>query len=293
MTSLASDPGSTPAVVVIIGGTSGLGAALAASLAGRGSAVVLTGRDSRRAEEVARSLPGEQSLGLACDIRSLEDAQAVWDTTIERLGRVDHWIANAGIGLPVHRLDRVNPDELAAVLDTNLTGSLVSAQCALAGMLRQGAGRVWLTEGLGSSRRPAVPGSIAYSASKAGLTRAVELLALEYRSSPVDIGAIRPALMATGLTSSSPTAPSGPAGYLSRLITASPEEVAEAFTPQILSASGPFVRLSWTTPAKMAGRIARDLRPGALSGAARAARRGQTQSGRTASLGGDPAREEH
>ncbi|WP_147918131.1 SDR family NAD(P)-dependent oxidoreductase [Ruania zhangjianzhongii] len=267
MTSLPSETGSAAAVVVIIGGTTGLGAALAASLTRRGAAVVLTGRGPRKAQEVAQRLPGEETLGLACDIRSPGSAQAVWDAAIERFGRVDHWIVNAGIGLPMHSLDRVDPGELAAVLDTNLTGSLMSAQCALAGMLRQGSGRVWLTEGLGSSRRPAVPGSIAYSASKAGLTRAIELLTAEYRSSPVGIGAIRPAIMATGLTSAGPAAPPGPAGYLSRLITASPEDVAEAFAPQILSASGPFVRVNWAAPAKVAGRIARDLRPGTLFGA--------------------------
>lgn len=257
---------STAPVVVIIGGTTGLGAALAASLSRRGAAVVLTGRSAERAESVAQSLPGGASLGLPCEVRRSEDAHAVWDATIEHFGRVDHWIVNAGIGLPMRRLDQVDPGHLTSVLDTNLVGSLVSAQCALAGMLRQGSGRVWLTEGLGSSRRPAIPGSIAYSASKAAMTRAIELLAIEYRSSPVDIGAIRPAIMATGLTSGGPAAPTGPAGRLSRLITASPEEVGEAFAPEVLSASGPFVRLDWAAPGKMAGRIARGiLRPRAES----------------------------
>lgn len=257
---------STSPVVVIIGGTTGLGAALAASFSTRGTSVVLTGRSAERAKGVAKGLPGGESLGLACDVRRPEDAHSVWDTTIECFGRVDHWIVNAGIGLPMRRLDQVDPRHLTTVLDTNLAGSLVSAQCALAGMLRQGSGRVWLTEGLGSSRRPAIPGSIAYSAGKAGLTRAIELLAIEYRSSPVDIGAIRPAIMATGLTSGGPAAPTGPAGSLSRLITASPEEVGEAFAPEVLSASGPFVRLDWAAPGKMAGRIVRGiLRPRAES----------------------------
>lgn len=238
-------------IVVITGSTSGFGAALAHALARLDANVVVAGRDAGRAAAVARAIGQDQALGLACDVQLADDIAALWEAAVERFGRVDHWINNAGVGHRRVRLDQLSVEETTTVLTTNLAG----ARRALEGMLAQGGGRIWLTEGLGSSG-PVLAGTGPYSASKAGATRAYEVLAKECRGTPVSVGFLRPGIMPTRVALGSPNTDQPPRTHrIANLLGDRPEHVAHHFAPKILGARANGQRLTWLTPSRIARRL--------------------------------------
>lgn len=242
--------------VVITGATSGLGEALAHALAAHGVNIVVAGRDASRTTEVAEAIGGGRAIGVGCDVRRERDIAALWEAAGEWFGWVDHWINNAGVGHARHRIDTLPVEETEAVLATNLRGALLGARRALDGMLAQGGGRIWLTEGLGSNG-PALSGTGPYGASKAGATYAYRVLAKECRSTPVQIGFLRPGIMPTQVTGGAhENMP-----RLARALSDRPEVIARHFAPRILRADRNGQRITWLTP----GRIARRLVTAPLS----------------------------
>src|SRR5919197_4441092 len=118
--------------VLVTGGTSGLGLAMASALATAGATVALTGRSDRRAKSVAAELP--RAVGIELDVRDEASVARAVDEAWSRLGAIDMLVNNAGIGMRT-----VNPrfmthpqgfwqvpvDGFRAVIDTNLTGYLL------------------------------------------------------------------------------------------------------------------------------------------------------------------------
>ncbi len=135
--------------VLLTGGTSGLGLAMASALAHAGASVVLTGRDAARAEQVAATLPGGSGLGL--DTRDEASVSAAVQAAAGRLGRLDLLVNNAGLGMRTvnprfitepQGFWRVSPDGFRAVVDTNLTGYFLVAREVTPLMLAAGRGRI-------------------------------------------------------------------------------------------------------------------------------------------------------
>jgi NAD(P)-dependent dehydrogenase (short-subunit alcohol dehydrogenase family) len=135
--------------VLLTGGTSGLGLAMASALAHAGASVVLTGRDAGRAEQVAATLPGASGLGL--DTRDEASVSAAVQAAADRLGAIDLLVNNAGLGMrtvnPRFTTEpqgfwRVSPDGFRAVVDTNLTGYFLVAREVTPLMLAAGRGRI-------------------------------------------------------------------------------------------------------------------------------------------------------
>jgi NAD(P)-dependent dehydrogenase (short-subunit alcohol dehydrogenase family) len=135
--------------VLLTGGTSGLGLAMASALAQAGASVVLTGRDAGRAEQVAATLPGASGLGL--DTRDEASVSAAVQATADRLGGIDLLVNNAGLGMRTvnprfitepQGFWRVSPDGFRAVVDTNLTGYFLVAREVTPLMLAAGRGRI-------------------------------------------------------------------------------------------------------------------------------------------------------
>src|SRR5215469_3874889 len=121
--------------VLVTGGTSGLGLAMAAALAAAGATVALTGRSAARAAEAAAGLPGAVGLGL--DVREESAVARAVDQAWSRLGGIDMLVNNAGIGMRTvnprfmtHRQGfwEVPPDGFRAVVETNLTGYFLMAR---------------------------------------------------------------------------------------------------------------------------------------------------------------------
>jgi NAD(P)-dependent dehydrogenase (short-subunit alcohol dehydrogenase family) len=139
--------------VLITGGTSGLGAAMAAALLDAGAEVALTGRDGARARSAAESLAaghGGNAVGLGMDVRDEDDVARGVDRVFHALGGLDVLVNNAGIGMrtvnPRFLTDpqpfwQVSPDGFRDVVATNLTGYFLVSREVVPRLLDTG-GRV-------------------------------------------------------------------------------------------------------------------------------------------------------
>jgi NADP-dependent 3-hydroxy acid dehydrogenase YdfG len=154
-------------VALVTGASGGIGAAVASSLHEAGASVGLL---SRRGDDLGL----ERGLGLSCDVR---DRAAVGDATnavVERFGRLDIVVANAGVGAygPFLELD---PAQLEAMIDVNLKGTLYTAAAALPHLIAAGGGDFVALASVAGLR--AFPGEAVYNASKfgqVGFTRAID-----------------------------------------------------------------------------------------------------------------------
>ncbi|WP_225812095.1 SDR family oxidoreductase [Streptomyces spinosus] len=183
--------------VLVTGGTSGLGLAMAAALAATGASVVLTGRSGERAESVAAGLPG--ATGVEMDVRDESSVVRAVDRAWSRLGGIDMLVNNAGIGMRT-----VNPrfmtqpqgfwevpsDAFRAVIDTNLTGYFLVAREITPRMLASGGGRIVNISVNHSTMRRA--GFVPYGPSRAGSEALSRIMAADLRGTGVTVNLLLP-----------------------------------------------------------------------------------------------------
>ena len=156
--------------VLVTGGTKGLGRGIAAAFAKAGADVLVC----------ARNAPDGGAVGdfVAADLRDPEQAVAVVDAAVERFGRLDIVVNNAG-GSPPAEAATVSPRFVEKIVALNLLAPFYVAQCANAVMQDQPDGGVILNIGSLSGHR-ASPGTAAYGAAKAGLANLTRSLAMEW-----------------------------------------------------------------------------------------------------------------
>lgn len=135
-------------VVVVTGGTRGIGLGLVRSFADLGATVVFCGRSAATVEAVAAEIPG--TLGVTADVTSRADLENLWDRAVAAFGQVDIWVNNAGRSHARKPLWQIPAAELDEVIDLNLGGLARANAVVLARMAEQGHGAVWNMEGYGS-----------------------------------------------------------------------------------------------------------------------------------------------
>ena len=130
-------------VIVITGASSGIGRATALHLASRGAKVVLGARRETQLRALAQEIEaaGGQAVYRSTDVTRRQDLQALVDTGVDRFGRVDVIINNAGIG-PLSRFDELRVEDWDAMIDVNIRGVLYGIAAALPVFRRQGSGHV-------------------------------------------------------------------------------------------------------------------------------------------------------
>ena len=153
-------------VVLVTGGSSGIGEACARRLAVEGCAVMVAGRDEAKTRAVAESLlPAGKHGWVTGDVRAVGDCRALVTATMERYGQLDVLVHCAGVWDERPTLD-VTEDDWDAVLETNLKGAFFTMQAALAPMVEAGGGVIVAIAS--DSGHHGEPGAAAYAASKAG-----------------------------------------------------------------------------------------------------------------------------
>lgn len=187
-------------VVVVTGGTRGIGQGLAKVLLAQGARVFITGTTTDSVERGLAALggAGERLSGSACEISDREQVQAVWDRAVETFGQVDIWINNAAISMPRFPLWEVPQADFQHVVTTNLVGISNGDAVAIKGMLAQGHGMVWNMEGFGSDGAVQV-GMAPYGSSKYALRYVTKVLVKELKDTPVGVGYLSPGIVATDL----------------------------------------------------------------------------------------------
>ncbi len=186
-------------VCVVTGAASGIGAAVASSLAAVGARVALLDRDAEGAERGAAALRarGAQALAVSCDISNEVSVLAAAQQVQAELGATHALINNAGL-LRSGSLTEVSLDDWNAVLSVNLTGYLLCARAFSAPMRRAGQGSIVNIASI-SGLFPQT-GSGAYSASKAGVLLLSRQMAVEWGPLGLRSNAICPGMIRTALS---------------------------------------------------------------------------------------------
>jgi short-subunit dehydrogenase len=188
--------------IVITGSTRGIGYGLADAFLDRGCSLMISGRTQAGVDEAVTTLlrkhEGAAILGYPCDVARPEQVQTLWDVAIERFGRVDIWINNAGVGQPFGEIRQLPPEQLATPVQTNILGTLYGSRVALNGMVEQGFGALYNMEGLGSNGRKQ-PGLALYGATKYTVRYITEALAIETKDTPIIVGALSPGMVVTDI----------------------------------------------------------------------------------------------
>jgi len=124
-------------VVAITGATAGIGRETARQLVAKGAKVALGGRRQERLDELVAELGADNAVGVQMDVRSPEDNARLVAAAVEKWGRLDSVVPNAGVGMYGGILDH-SDEELAFMMDTNYAGTVWSVRAALPEMLKTG-----------------------------------------------------------------------------------------------------------------------------------------------------------
>jgi 3-oxoacyl-[acyl-carrier protein] reductase len=182
----------------VTGASRGIGRGIALRLAARGAVVVAAARGDNAASSVAEiAAAGGRAEVAAVDVTDVASVEALVNGALERHGRIDVLVNNAGIARDQLAL-RLKREDWDAVIATNLTSAFSCSQAVLRPMIRQRSGRIiMISSVVGQSGNP---GQTNYAASKAGLIGFTKALAREVASRNITVNAVAPGLIETDMT---------------------------------------------------------------------------------------------
>ncbi|CAJ2230772.1 SDR family oxidoreductase [Companilactobacillus paralimentarius] len=218
-------------VVVIMGASSGIGAATAKLLASEGAKVTIAARRMNRLEEIKKDNPDGDILAVEADVTKADEVQNVIDKTVTEYGRVDALFNNAGI-MPVNNLDQIARDEWQNMMDINVKGVLNGIAAALPIMKKQKSGHVITTSSVLGYE--VLPGYAAYSGTKYAVRAIMEGLRQEEHQNNIKTTIIAPGSVKTELFNSinNDEVRNGLKGAMkqpgSEMMALQPEEIAQA-----------------------------------------------------------------
>lgn len=177
-------------VVLVTGSTRGIGRAMAVALAAQGALVVVNGTRQSDADEVAAQIPG--SVAMAADIGDRVAVAGLIDRVVEKFGRLDVLVNNAGVGR-TGAITRLTDDDWDWFLAVNLTGPTMAIRAVVPHMKRQGGGSIINVVSVAATEGAA--GMAGYGASKAGLIGLTRSLAKELERFSIRVNAISPIVL--------------------------------------------------------------------------------------------------
>ncbi len=188
-------------VVVITGASSGLGEATARLLAKEGAAVVLGARRADRLQSLADEITkaGGKAVALVTDVTDFSQVKALVDKAVEKFGRVDVVINNAGL-MPQSPLERLKIDDWNRTIDVNIKGVLYGIAAALPHMQRQKLGHIINVSSVAGHK--VMHSGAVYAATKHAVRALSEGLRLEVKPYNIRTTVISPGAVATELPSS-------------------------------------------------------------------------------------------
>jgi gluconate 5-dehydrogenase len=187
-------------IVLVSGGTRGIGRAIAAGFIQRGARVVLTGRTTAAAEASAQQLATDAEftpVGLACDVTRAGDIERLVSGVLDRFGHVDTLVNVAGVNRRKPALE-VSEVDYDFILDTNLKGAFLLSRELGRAMTARGRGSQINIASLNTDRP--LKNVLPYAMSKAAMAHMTRGLAVEWGPAGVRVNAIAPGFILTDLT---------------------------------------------------------------------------------------------
>lgn len=183
---------------LVTGGSRGIGAAIAQTLAAAGAAVAVVARDGAKAKKVADGLvvKGGKAAGFACDVADYAAVDALLAKVGDRLGPVSIVINNAGVIDPIGRIVESDPKAWAENIRINLIGAYNVVRATLPGLIDARGTLINMSSG---AAHRALEGWSAYCAGKAGLKMLTEALALETGGDGVRVFGMSPGTIDTDM----------------------------------------------------------------------------------------------
>ncbi len=178
-------------VTLITGGTSGIGTATAVRFAAEGAAVVITGRNVERGEQVLQAIAakGGEALFLRSDVRIANDCREAVERTLERFGRIDVLFNNAGVFHPKTVPD-CTEEEWDETIDSSLKGAFLMSKYALPSMIERRSGSIiHMSSGWGIQGGDK---AAAYCAAKGGLIVMAKAMAIDHGPQGIRVNCVCP-----------------------------------------------------------------------------------------------------
>lgn len=200
-------------VVLVTGGASGIGRAIAEGFAADKASVVICDVSQEAGETIARHLGPDASF-FQVDIRYQQVVQAWVDKVIERYSKVDILVNNAGVNIPRPATD-ITPEQWNTVLDTNLKGTFFCSQAVAKYMIPRRQGKIInMSSAAGAV---ATPERAHYGSSKAGINMLTRNLAYEWAQYNINVNAVAPTFVETELAAATLNRPEMRESFLARI----------------------------------------------------------------------------
>lgn len=188
-------------VAVIAGGTKGIGLGIAVEFALEGARVVVGGTNPKNGENAVKAIEaaGGQGMFVKCDVSELVDLDRIIAATVERFGRVDIYVANAGINdsNKTHFLE-ITPEQYDRIMDVNLRGMFFGGQKAAQQMVAQGDGGVIINMSSVNAHL-ALDSQMVYTVSKGGIQQLTKVQAVALAPHNIKVNAMAPGPIETDL----------------------------------------------------------------------------------------------
>jgi len=226
-------------VVLTTGALTGIGRATALAFAREGDQIVVSGRHGETGEELAQELraQGAEAEFICADVRHDDEMRNLVDQTVNRFGRLDVAVNNAGTE---GHVTEQTQESYAAVFDTNVLGTLLGMKHEMRAMAKQGGGSIVnLSYVLGKVR---APNAAVYTASKHAVEGLTKAAALEGAETGVRVNAVAPGPVETEMLNRFTGGGEGKANFLQNVPVkraASPQEIAD--TILFLACKAPFL----------------------------------------------------
>ena len=184
-------------VAIITGGSRGIGFAIAKAFSENGANVIITSKNSQQLENSANQL--NNTIPISADIRKEDDVRKVIEKTIEKFGKLDILINNAGIFPKIKQLHEISEMEWNDVIDVNLSGQFRFTKFAIPYLQKTSGTIINISSDAGLKAYEGFNAD-AYSASKAALIVLTKCWALEYAKDKIRVNCVCPGVIDTDMT---------------------------------------------------------------------------------------------